>query len=237
MPMSDSSAVINVVVVDDNIAFRSSLVDALQRQSREIRILAEGGSAEEAIRLAKQMTPDVLLLDLSLPPRRGLLTRKSPKHGFEALRTIRRATPKTRILIVSNYDTDPHDLGLLCAVQCEHICGYIAKRDELEDMLLVQATLCIGRGKTFYSPLVEPIFQRLQGLTERERHVFVLLVRGETNYAISKELDIAESTVKTHVRSILPKLALQSREEMSAGDNCIEIFDKYDLLHKCGNFG
>jgi len=167
-----------------------------------------------ALRLARELTSDVLLLDLELP---GL-------SGVEVARRLRQDGPAARVLVLSAHDDEAHILGLL-----EHgAAGYLSKAEAPGS--IVDAVRGVARGETgWFSQSVAATVARaarertrstqadkLFTLTPRERQVLVLLARGHDNSRIAGELDISEGTVKNHITNIYDKLRVHSRTEAGA---------------------
>lgn len=206
-----------VAIADDAILYRDLLISVLDQHRHEIERIPEmAGNAEDAIRLVKRTRPDVVLLDLQMPPRR-VLSEKHVRHGFAALREIRSSVPHTHVLVMSHTGGNPHDLGLLHEIYRAGVNGYLTKSDDSEPQL-PEVIRQVMRGETFYSMSVRPIFHNFARLTEREAEVFQLLVAGATNQDIVKKLTIELGTVKTHVSNVLGKLDVMSREELRGRD-------------------
>lgn len=200
---------IRVVVVDDHTLFRKGLAELLDH-SHAIKVVgATGGVAEIRTMLAEQR-PQVLLMDLNLPPHNGLaLLRQLRQEGFLL---------PTLILTVSDARED------LAEALRAGAKGYLLKDMEPDDV--VDAIQRAARGETVVAPaMMLKLVNLLQGdkalsaasmldqLTAREREILVHLARGESNKVIARSLDISRDTVKLHVRHIFAKLNLSSRVE------------------------
>ena len=204
------SAVIRVMLVDDHTLFRKGLTELLHGRSG-IEVVAATGNPEEAAALLDANKPDVLMLDLNLPPHGGLAL----------LRTLQDAgwSGPTLILTVSDSEDD------LANALRAGARGYLLKDMEPEDVS--DAILRAVRGETVVAPvmtmklvnLLQPGKQNssreslFKQLTEREREILDLLSQGMSNKAIARKLDISYDTVKLHVRHVLSKLNLTSRVE------------------------
>ena len=201
---------VRVMLVDDHTLFRKGLAELLQGRS-EIEVVAATAGATEAARLVQETRPDVLLLDLNLPPHGGLaLLRTLQDYGWSG---------PALILTVSDSEDD------LANALHAGARGYLLKDMEPEDV--IDAILRAVRGETVVAPamtmklvnLLQPGRQNrtkdnlLRQLTEREREILNHLAQGMSNKAIARALDISYDTVKLHVRHILSKLNFTSRVE------------------------
>lgn len=201
---------IEVILVDDHTLFRKGLAELLEGRGG-IRVAGATGSPEEASRLVREQKPDVLVMDLNIPPHGGLaLLRNLHAEGW---------TGPTLILTVSDAEDD-----LANAMRCG-ARGYLLKDMEPDD--LVDALQRAVRGETVVAPAMtlklvnllqvgpkSAARENLLGqLTTREREILDHLAHGESNKAIARALDISHDTVKLHVRHILSKLNLTSRVE------------------------
>ncbi len=201
---------VRVMLVDDHTLFRKGLAELLHGRS-DIEVVAATAGATEAARLMQETKPDVLLLDLNLPPHGGLaLLRTLQDYGWGG---------PTLILTVSDSEDD------LANALHAGVRGYLLKDMEPEDV--TDAILRAVRGETVVAPamtmklvdLLQPGRQNktkenlLRQLTEREREILDHLAQGMSNKAIARALDISYDTVKLHVRHILSKLNFTSRVE------------------------
>jgi len=199
-----------VMLVDDHTLFRKGLAELLHGRNN-IEVVAATAGATEAARLMQETKPDVLLLDLNLPPHGGLaLLRTLQDYGWSG---------PTLILTVSDSEDD------LANALRAGARGYLLKDMEPEDV--TDALLRAVRGETVVAPamtmklvdLLQPGRQNktkenlLGQLTEREREILGHLAQGMSNKAIARALDISYDTVKLHVRHILSKLNFTSRVE------------------------
>lgn len=200
---------LNILLVDDHTLFREGLEGLLSR--RDINILAAVGSGQEGLRLAAELKPDVVLLDMRMPEMDGMeVLRKLRKNGF------------TNPVAMLTTSSDERDLveSLRSGAQ-----GYLLK--DMEPDQLVLALRDIVAGKTVVAPDLAPVLARVvQGesiepakespfakLTPRENEILSLLAEGQSNKVIARNLGISDGTVKLHVKSILRKLGVHSRVE------------------------
>ena len=197
-----------VLIIDDHPLFRRG-VSQLLALADGFAIAGEAASGREGIELAKQLTPDLILLDLNM---KGI-------NGLETLRTLRDMGCDARIILVTVSDA-PEDLMAAIRAGAD---GYILKDNDPEDILRMVCEAMGGR--TAISPeLTQALAGALRDegaaderrrtvLTEREAAILKCLAAGMSNKLIARELDIMESTVKVHVRNLLKKLHFRSRVE------------------------
>jgi len=194
---------IRVLIADDHLVVREGLVAMLQ-SAGEFEIVGQAADGQEAIRLAEELHPDVVLIDVQMP-RLG---------GIEATYQITQRVPTTRVVILSTFD---HDEYIYKGIQAGAI-GYLLKDSELEELL--KAIRAAARGE---SQLPANIATKLVGrisavreqatLTRREQEVLYSLAQGLRNREIADRLHITERTVKNHVANIIAKLGVKSRTE------------------------
>ena len=208
---------IRVLVVDDHSLFREGIVGALTRQP-DIEVVGEASDGLEAVVVARNLQPDVILMDVTMPG----------TDGIEATRLIKQERPETRIVMLTVHDDDAR---LLDAIRYG-AQGYLLKTiraQQLVDML--QAAY---QGEPALAMRIMDEFRRLAGsaaspvveddkttealasretLTPREREVLSLIARGLSDREIAQELTVSLYTVKAHVRSVLHKLQVASRHE------------------------
>ncbi|MCW3478220.1 response regulator [Neisseriaceae bacterium JH1-16] len=203
------SEIVNVLLVDDHTLFRSGIKALLARQ-QAIRVVGEAADGAEGVKLAAQLKPDVVLLDLNMP---GI-------SGVEALTLLLQDNPALAVVMLT-VSEDAEDLG---AALRAGACGYLNKNIDAE--FLTQAILKAARGESVISEgMTAQLVAQLRGgpavpppaedgfdkLTAREREILHYLARGLSNKEIGRELDLAESTVKIHVQNVLRKLGCSSR--------------------------
>ena len=200
---------LNIILIDDHTLFREGLMGLLSR--RHINVLAAVGNGHEGLRLATELNPDVILLDMRMPE----------MDGMEVLRLLRQGGFRNPVAMLTT-SSDERDLveSLRSGAQ-----GYLLK--DMEPDQLVAALRDIVAGKTVVAPDLAPVLARvIQGesivpvqgspfskLTPRENEILVLLAEGQSNKVIARNLGISDGTVKLHVKSILRKLGVHSRVE------------------------
>jgi len=188
-----------ILVVDDHPLLRVGVAAIIDAQS-DMRVIAQAGSGEEAVRLFRKHRPDITMMDLRLP---GM-------SGLEALRAIRQEDPHAKCLVLTTYEGDEDIHQALAA----GALGYIIKGMSHET--LVDALRRVRSGSLFLPP---PVMRSLADrtpnldLSPREREVLSLMVRGESNKEIANELGITEATVKCHVSVILQRLGVNDRTQ------------------------
>jgi len=198
-----------VLIIDDHALFRAGLKELLE--NRSIEVVGEAANGEEGIKFVKDLTPDIILLDLRMPDMTGL----------EVLKTLRddKVTIPVVILTTSNEESD-----LIKALR-SGAQGYLLKDTEPDE--LVGALRDIEKGKNVVArDLTDALARMVQGetpieddkgpfseLTPREREILCLLADGQSNKLIARNLGISDGTVKLHVKAILRKLGIHSRVE------------------------
>jgi two-component system nitrate/nitrite response regulator NarL len=215
---------VTLLVVDDHTLFRRGLI-ALLGQDAGLQVVGEAGDAAEALRLAPQLQPQVILMDNHLP---GVM-------GVDAIRGLREVAPASRVLML----TVSEDAQDLAAALRNGAQGYLLKT--IDGDLLAEAIRRAARGEPVVSPeLMGKLVAAFQSqgvaeaaalmaapatapaplpeagsgaapLSPREEDVLREIARGASNKEIARALDIAETTVKIHVQHILRKLGLSSR--------------------------
>ncbi len=200
--------VITVMIVDDHEMVRQGAASYLEAQE-DIHVIAEASSGEEALIMAKELVPDVVLMDLVMP---GL-------DGVEATRHLKDYSPRTQIIILTSFHEDEH---IFPALQAGAI-SYLLK--DVKAAELVEAIRRAASGEATLHPRVaervikefrvrDPDRQRLfTDLTEREMEVLKLIAGGYSNQKIADQLVISVGTVKGHVSNILSKLHLADRTQ------------------------
>jgi two-component system response regulator NreC len=213
---------VRVIVVDDHWVFRQGVCAVLEPFRQQVEVVGEASSAEDAILMIQQRRPDLVLLDLRLPQRLGLLSRPASEYGIGAIGQIARLVPAPRVLVLSYLD----DPSVLFEALRAGAHGYITKGDPYDGEVLVEAILRTMAGEAFYGAMVAQLIRDYhqhrsqepsavgEPLTPREVEVLNLLADRKTNREIAEELVISVKTVKTHVANILDKLHLDSRHEI-----------------------
>jgi two-component system response regulator NreC len=203
----DVTGRIRVLVVDDHAVVRSGIRLLLQQES-DIEPVGEAGNGHEAIFRARELKPDVILMDVVMPD----------QTGIEALPQLLHENPDTKVLLLSMED-DPRYLREAFAAGAS---GYVLK--EAADAEVVAAVREVARGGRYVNPELGARLATADAeqerrseqdpLSEREREVLLLLALGHSNQEIAKQLYISVRTVETHRAHILQKLRLSSRADL-----------------------
>ncbi len=199
---------IRVLIVDDHTLFRSGIKLLLQRQSG-FEVVGEAGDGLEGVKRAKQLKPDIVLLDLHMP---GV-------NGLEAISLLRDEVPQTEIIMLT-VSEDAEDLLEALRAGAR---GYLLKNIET-DCLVDSIRRAVNGESVMSSQMASKLADAMRApqkraisdaspekLTPREREIIVMLAKGASNKEVARTLDLAESTVKIHVQGILRKLNLTSR--------------------------
>ena len=206
--MTISTAPITVMIVDDHEMVRRGACSYLEAQP-DISVVAQAGSGEEAVRLAQEHIPDVVLMDLVMP---GM-------DGVEATRKVKNASPRTQIIILTSFHQDEY---IFPALQAGAI-SYLLK--DVKAAELLEAIRRAAQGEATLHPKIAArvikTFRDLENeeaspftaLTEREMEVLKLIAKGYSNERIAEQLVISLGTVKGHVSNILSKLHLVDRTQ------------------------
>ena len=202
---------IRLLIVDDHDLVRTGFRLFLQTQA-DFEVVGEAGDGDEAIARARELQPDVVLMDIRMPR----------MDGVEATARLVEAAlePPPRVLVLSTFDLDEYVFGALRA----GAAGFLLKNAPRER--LVEAIRVVHSGEALLSPSItrrliedfaartdplEPATAVLEELTPREREVLLLVARGLSNREIAERLVVTEATVKSHIGSVLLKLGLRDR--------------------------
>jgi two-component system response regulator NreC len=199
-----------VILVDDHAVLRSGLRYLLEREP-DLEVVGEAGDGEEAVGLARDLEPDVIVLDLSMP---GL-------GGTKTIRALRDVSPTSRILVLTMHA----DSSYLRSAFRAGAVGYIPKM--AIDAELISAIHTVSRGDNYVHPtmtdglvkaMVPPELAALrgksrawEGLSDREREVLRLVAFGHTNHEIASQLSLSEKTIETYRSRGMAKLGVRSR--------------------------
>lgn len=200
---------LQIAIVDDHPLFRSGVADALRRHGG-FEIVAEGGSADEAIAIAGAKLPDVMLLDVSMPG-----------GGIRAVREISRAFPVVKVVMLTVSEAEDDVTASLRAGARGYILKGVAARE------LISILRAVAAGDVYVTPSLaatllfeltgapsgRPAGSLLDELTEREREILEKVAGGDSNKEIAAALQLSEKTVKHHMTNILQKLQVRNRVE------------------------
>ncbi|HEX2110487.1 MAG TPA: response regulator transcription factor [Gaiellaceae bacterium] len=197
-----------VVLVDDHDLFRTGLVNLLTEQG--VHIVGEAANGENALRLVRELAPDVVVMDLNMP---GI-------SGVEATREITTFAPRTRVVVLTISIDDGDVVNAVMA----GACGYLLKDSSIQQ--LVAGIRAAAAGESLISPqIAAKVLQLLRAqaagagkteslraeLSDRELEVLKLIAIGKDNAEIARELYISPKTVKNHISNILMKLQIENR--------------------------
>lgn len=213
---------LKVLLVDDHEVVRLGIKSLLSHYP-QFEVVAEAGTADDAVRQAAEYKPDVVVMDIRLPG----------KSGIDATREIVAAQPDTKVVMLTTFADDE----LLFDAISAGASGYVLK--QIDSQELITALERIGRGESLLDPAVtQQVFKRMREtsrkaeseafaqLSEQELKVLALVAQGKRNKEIAEIVFLSEKTVRNYVSSILSKLALSTRAEAAA----------YAVKHRIDNY-
>jgi two-component system response regulator NreC len=201
-----------IVLADDHAILREGIRALLEDQS-DMTVIGEAADGRKAIELARDLSPDIIVMDIGMPLLNGLEATRQIKHNF----------PQVAVLVLTMHDNEEYVSQILAA----GASGYVLKRAASSE--LVTAIRAVAAGQSFLSPavtklLIEGYMGRqpaapamvdpFETLTAREREVLQLVAEGHTNAQIAKLLNISIKTVKAHRSNLMQKLGLHDRGEL-----------------------
>jgi len=199
---------ITILLVEDHVVVRESIRQFLEREEK-LEVVGEAGDGEEAVQMASQLKPDVIIMDISMPK----------LNGIEATKRIKALQPSVAILILTAYDYEQYIFPLLEA----GAAGYLLK--DVSSRELISAIETVYRGDAVLHPAVarkvmrrltkvEPTGERASDLlSERELTILKMAAKGMSNSDIAEKLHLSARTVESHLGSIFNKLGVGSRTE------------------------
>lgn len=201
---------LKVLIVDDHDIVRKGLVMLMSRQE-DLLVVGEAGSAAEAVEMARELSPDVVVLDIRLPD----------GSGIEACRDIRDDNADIKVLMLTSYSDEEAVMGSIMA----GASGYLLK--EIRSQEIVDAIKRVGAGQSLLDPMVTAqVLERvrkgpeaddmLSQLTDQEHRILESIAEGKTNREIAQVINLSDKTVKNYVSNILSKLEVSRRAQAAA---------------------
>ena len=201
---------IKVLLAEDHVVVREGIRELIQREE-DMEIVGEAGDGEEAVQLAEQLKPDIILMDIAMPK----------LNGIEATQRIKGSHPSISVLVLTAYDNEEFIFALLEAGAAGYLLKNVGSRE------LLNAIRAVYDGESVLHPVIaNKVFSRLQLgkrkhseqergelLTDRELEVLRLGAQGLANKEIATGLFLGERTIQTHWRNIFNKLGVSSRTE------------------------
>jgi len=203
---------LRILIADDHGMIRQGL-RAVIAERRNWELCGEAGNGRQAVELARELRPELVVMDLTMPE----------LNGLDATRKIREALPRAQVLILTMHDSETLAQEVLAA----GARGYLLKNDAPE--LLPKAIEALASGRTFFTPKVSDLVMetlldpsaaasRAEGprsrLTPRERELVQLLAEGKSNKEAAESLGISLNTVETHRKNVMSKLRLRSATDL-----------------------
>jgi two-component system, NarL family, nitrate/nitrite response regulator NarL len=201
---------IHIVIADDHTLFREGLVGIISAES-DFEVVGQAGTMQEAVQLARDLLPDLILLDIDMPG-----------GGLEAARLVADECPVTRIVILTSSEEDDHLIGALKIGARAYILKGVAARE------LIRILRAVWAGESYVPPILaaslllemreahsqqKQLASPLDELTAREREILEGLAAGLSNKEIGEQLFLSEKTVKHYMTNILQKLQVRNRVE------------------------
>lgn len=200
---------ISVLICDDHSVFREGVRSILSGE-RDMQVIGQAGDGMEAVKKARELKPDVVLMDIAMPVMRG----------FDAARRIHSTDSGIRILMLTIYD----DEELVARCLSAGAAGYVLKDSPPEQ--LIYAVRCVARGEQYLSPKAlkgiigtigkgaPQVTTRYDLLSDREREILVMLAEGESLKEVATHLNLSVKTVDAHKYNIMKKLDVHDRTEL-----------------------
>ena len=199
-----ANAKLKILIVDDHDIVRKGLAMLVSRQE-DLTVVAEAGTAAEAVEKARETVPDVVVMDIRLPD----------GTGIEACREVRDENSDVKVLMLTSYSDEEAVMGSIMA----GASGYLLK--EIRSQEIVDAIRRVGSGQSLLDPSVTAsVLERvrrgkeedvLAQLTDQEKKILELITDGQTNREIAGQINLSDETVKNYVSNILGKLEISRR--------------------------
>jgi DNA-binding NarL/FixJ family response regulator len=201
---------IRALIVDDHPVTREGLRTALELSDEVVVVVGEAATGEEAVERARELTPDVVFMDVRMP---GM-------DGIEATRRIRQAAPTTKVILI----TIDESRGAISEAIQAGVSGYLLK-DASADALLDAAKQAVEGRAVIHPQLTKTFIEEVQHadeaptttpLSKREKQILQLVANGSTTKEVARDLGISPHTVKTHLERIFEKLGANDRAQAVA---------------------
>jgi len=201
---------VRILIVDDHDIVRRGLAMLMSRRE-DFDVVGEAGTAADAVLRAKELSPDVVVMDIRLPD----------GTGIEACRDIRAFNPNIKVLMLTSYSDEEAVMGSIMA----GASGYLLK--EIRSQAILDAVSRVSQGQSLLDPAVtakvlervrrgNPEDEQWNQLTEHEKQILELITEGKTNKEISQDVHLSDKTVKNYVSNILSKLEVARRSQAAA---------------------
>lgn len=201
---------VRILIVDDHDIVRRGLAMLMSRRE-DFDVVGEAGTAADAVLRAKELSPDVVVMDIRLPD----------GTGIEACRDIRAFNPNIKVLMLTSYSDEEAVMGSIMA----GASGYLLK--EIRSQAILDAVSRVSQGQSLLDPAVtakvlervrrgNPEDEQWNQLTEHEKQILELITEGKTNKEISQDVHLSDKTVKNYVSNILSKLEVSRRSQAAA---------------------
>lgn len=202
-----------VVVADDHAVLRSGLKLLINSQA-DMEVVGEAGSHDEALTKSRELKPDIVVLDMTMPG----------GSGVQVIGTLVRECPATHVVVLTMHD----DATYFRLAMAAGALGYVTKQSA--DTELLDAIRCVAKGKIYTQIQLAAVSNRppvavgalrkreaalLESLSDREREVLILVAQGHTNQAIADKLDISVKTIESYRARLMSKLKLHNRAELT----------------------
>jgi DNA-binding NarL/FixJ family response regulator len=200
---------IRVLIADDHKLFRQGLIGLMKTRDDLVEVIGEAETGEEAVKLAEELHPDIILMDIFMPQ----------MDGLQAAKEIRTRFPKIAIVMLTSSDRDGH---LYEAVKIG-VAGYLLKDLDAKDLFEMLSGVSRGEPamtRAMAGKFLKSVANRMvdeekgeQALSERELYVLRLVASGASNQEIADKLSVSINTIKSHLKNILEKLQLENRTQ------------------------
>jgi two-component system, NarL family, response regulator LiaR len=201
---------IRILLADDHVLVRQGTRELLEREG-DLQVVAEAGNGEEAVQLACEHWPDIVLMDIAMPK----------LNGIEATRQIKASQPKVSVLVLTAYDDDQYIFALLEA----GAAGYLLKNVGADELIVAIRAVAAGEA-VLHPAIARRVFNRFapaehkaaqvsafDQISDREMEVLRLAAKGQKNQDIANVLFLSVRTVQTHLGNIFAKMGVSSRTE------------------------